>query len=243
MDNSTLYAMLKSIQPESLTENAWASRAKVNRSWFNDVRNGATPRTDTLEKVVAAAGLTLAQFYELDHSTKQSAKLRAPTSSTNKDLPFRRPQEPLDIPLLGTAQGSDMEVREDGAVVFVERMDLDASNVVEYLRRPEALIGRDDIYAISVIGDSMTPKFESGDPAYVSSKQRARNGDYVVVQLKRVESDGEERLHIALLKRLVKRSSSYIELCQTEPEATFTIPLKEIHAIHRVIPWKEIVLF
>ena len=244
--DSALYTLLKSIQPEGLTENAWASRAKVNRSWFNDVRKGTTPRTDTLERVVGVAGYSMAQFYDLDRQNSGSNRMadkRVPFAHLTPVLPFTAAQEAIDIPLVGTAQGSDLEVSEDGGITFIERMSLDESNVVEYLRRPQALIGRDDVYAITIIGNSMATRYEDGDPAYVSSKQRPRNGDYVVVQLKRRGDGGEDQLHIALLKRMVRRSSTYIELAQNNPEVTFTVPVEEIHAVHRVIPWREIVHF
>lgn len=235
-----LFEQLQSIKPEGLTMNAWASRAGVSRSWFFDVRKGAVPKTDTLEKVVGAAGFTLAQFYDLP-GVVDAAPIDEP-GTYKKQLPFTGPSETLTIPLLGTAQGSDLEIAEDGTVSFIERMDLDTSNVVEYLRRPEALLGRDDVYAITVVGDSVSPRYEDGDPAYVSSKQRARNGDYVVVQMKRLEGD-EERLHIALLKVLVRRTSTHLHLCQKTPEVEFAVPIAEIHAVHRVIPWREIVFF
>ena len=234
-----LYTLLMSIKPAGLTANAWASRAGVSRSFFTDVRGGTNPRTDTLEKVVSVAGYTLAQFYDLD-----GARTVAPPKPDLVDpLPFRGVNDPLDIPLLGTAQGSDLEIGEDGSVVFVERMDLDLANVVEYLRRPPSLAGRDDVYAITVIGNSCAPRYEDGDPAYVEGRRQPSPGDYVVVQLKQVAADEEERLHIALFKQLVRRTSAFVELRQSNPDLTFQVPLSEVHAIHRVKPWREVVFF
>lgn len=238
---SLLYTLLLSIKPDNLSINAWASRAGVNRSWFYDVKGGANPRTEMLDRVVEAAGYTPAQFHDLRRNVQN--KPGAEPAPASRGLPFRRRHEPMDIPHLGTAQGSDMEVQVDGTILFVERMDLDEANVVDHIRRPESLIGQDDVYAITVIGDSVAPRYDDGDPAYISAKQKPRHGDYVVVQLKKQGDDGEERLHIALLKKLVRRTSTYIELCQHNPEVQFTIPLTQVHAVHRVIPWKEIVFF
>jgi hypothetical protein len=237
----TYYDLLMSIKPDNLTPNAWLSRAGVNRSWWGDLRNGTVPKVDTLEKVLRAIDWTPAQFEDL----KGSVGLRSQaTGAPAPVLPFRGRNEPMDLPHYGTAQGSDLEVAEDGAIQFIERMDLDLGNVVEYLRRPPALAGRDDVYAISVIGNSVAPRYEDGDPAYVEARRQPRPGDYVVVQLlRRDDEDGDAKLHIALLKQLVRKTSTYVELAQSNPPLNFTIPLTEVHAIHRVKPWREIVFF
>lgn len=236
----SLYDLLLSIKPENLTENAWIKRADVSRNFFQAVKKGSRPRSDTLEKIIVAAGLTPAQFYDLEGGRKTAPK---DDGTPKMGLPFQRRDEPLDLPLMGTVQGSDMEVEADGKIAFVERMDLDMSHTVEYLRRPSSLANRKEVYAITVIGNSMADRFEDGDPAYVDPARQPRNGDYVVVQLVRQEDDGEGRLHIALLKKLVRKTSTYVELYQKNPECTFTIPLNEVHAIHRVVPWREIVFF
>lgn len=232
----SLYDLLMAIKPDSLTSNAWASRAGVSRSFFTDVRNGTVPKTSTLEKVVKEAGLTLAQFYDLD-----GARAVAPITESRPapELPFRGRGEPMDVPLVGTAQGSDLEILEDGSVRFIERMDLSIEAPVDYVRRPPALANRRDVYMITVIGNSVAPRYADGDPAYIDPKRQPQRGDYVVVQL-RGEDDGPR---IALFKEFVRRTSTYIELAQSQPETSFQVPLQDVLAIHRVIPWKEIVFF
>lgn len=239
-DLPQLYRSLLSIKPEGLTENAWASRAGVSRNFFQSVKNGKRPRSDTLEKVVAAVGFTPAQFYDLE-----GVKATAPIDdgSPKSGLPFQRRDEPQDIPLVGTAQGSDFEVEEDGRITFVERMDLDFENVVDYVRRPSSLANRKDVYAITVCGDSMADKYEDGDPAYIDPRRQPRPGDFVVLQLVKRDDDGEGRISSALLKKLVRKTSKEIELRQYNPEVNFTIPASEVAHIHRVIPWREIVFF
>lgn len=235
-----LYALLMSIKPDGLTENAWLSRAAVNRNFFQGVKNGKRPRSDLLEKVIIAAGLTPAQFYDLEGGR---AAPPADDGTPKAGLPFQRRDEPKDVPLVGTAQGSDFEVEEDGKITFIERMDLDFENVVDYVRRPSSLAGRLDVYAITVIGDSMADKYEDGDPAYVDPRRQPRPGDFVVVQLISRDSEGEGRVTAALLKQLVRKTSKIVELKQSNPAVNFTISSSEIAHIHRVIPWREIVFF
>lgn len=239
-DAPRLYTLLMSIKPDGLTENAWLSRADVNRNFFQSVKKGKKPRSDILEKVIIAAGLTPAQFYDLEGARASTPK---DDGAAKAGLPFQRRDEPRDIPLVGTAQGSDFEVEEDGKITFVERMDLDFENVVDYVRRPSSLAGRLDVYAITVIGDSMADKYEDGDPAYVDPRRQPRPGEFVVVQLIRRDDEGEGRIATALLKKLVRKTSKLIELEQNNPPVTFTIPATDVAHIHRVIPWREIVFF
>ncbi|QJR00909.1 S24 family peptidase [Sphingobium yanoikuyae] len=239
-EGSPLYRLLMSIKPESLTVNAWAKRADVNRNFFQSVKNGSQPIAANLEKVVQAIGYTPAQFYDL-----QDGKVvkRVDDASPKSGLPFQRRDEPHDVPLVGTAQGSDFEVSEEGKVTFIEKMDLDMENVIDHVRRPASLANRTEVYAITVVGDSMADRYRDGDPAYVDAKRQPRAGDYVIVQLVRRDDSGEGRISAALLKQLVRRTSTYTELCQTNPPAQFVVPNNEIAHTHRVIPWSEIVFF
>lgn len=232
----SLYDLLMAIKPENLTPNAWASRAKVSRSFFTDVRNGTVPKTSTLEKVLGVVGYTMAQFYDLPNAASV-APISEP--APRQKLPFTRGGEAMDVPLLGTAQGSDMEVSEDGTIKFIERMDLSMGNVVDFVRRPESLAARREVYAITVVGDSMADRYWEGDPAYVDPKRQPRAGDFVVVQLR----DGHDDVRLALLKKFVRRTSQEIELEQTNPAVRFTVPIADVAAVHRVIPWNEIVFF
>jgi len=225
MGEMSLYDLLMSIKPAELTPNAWMKRAEVNRSWLGDVRRGVTPKSDTLAKMVEAAGLTMAQFYELQEGITSNV-----ANNLIKPLRSSPTKLPQDLPLLGTVQGSDMSV--GGALV--ERMEI-AEGPIDLLERPDTLLGRNDVYALTIVGHSVSPKYEDGDPVYVDPKRQPSAGDYVVVQMK---GDGKV---VALLKELVRRTSDYVELRQLQPEVTFRIPLSDIRAVHRVIPWREIV--
>ncbi len=239
-EGSPLYRLLMSIKSDNLTVTAWVKRANVNRNFFQSVKKGAKPLAENLEKVVQAIGYTPAQFYDL-----QGGQVTKPIDdgSPKRGLPFQRRDEPYDVPLVGTAQGSDFEVTEEGKVTFIERMDLDMENVIDHVRRPASLANRGDVYAITVVGDSMADRYRDGDPAYVDPKRQPRAGDYVVVQLLRRDESGEGRIKSALLKQFIRRTSSYTELCQANPPAQFAVPNDEIAHTHRVIPWSEIVFF
>jgi phage repressor protein C with HTH and peptisase S24 domain len=236
-----LYERLMAIRPEGLTANAWLIRAGVNRSFFSDLRKRGRARSDIVDKVIEAAGLTPAQFYAGESAATIES---APASDTRESrTPFRSQGEVRDIPLLGTALGGTFKVGDDGEPVVVELTDVDLDNVVDYLRRPANFAGRDGIYAITQIGSSMEKWSRDGDPWYVHSKQQPSIGDHVVVQIVKRDLNGEGRIVSALVKELVKRSSEYVELEQYNPPLRFRVPTRSIASIHRIIPYREIVFF
>lgn len=237
----TIYDILMSIKPEDLTENAWLKRADVSRNFFQSVKGGTRPRADTLEKVVKAIDYTPAQFFDLLEG--RTARAPIEKDAPKQGLPFHRRDEKADIPLVGSAQGADFEVSTDGTMTFIEMIDLDFNNVIDNLRRPTSLAGKRDVYAITVVGNSMADRYVDGDPAYVDPRRQARPGDYVIVQILRRDGFGDGHVQSVLLKQLVRTTSQFYELRQTNPEVTFTIARNEVAHLHRVIPWREIVFF
>lgn len=151
----------------------------------------------------------------------------------------RHNELPKDVPVYGTAMGA---FKTGGEEQEVEASLLDQGDVIEYLRRPPGYADRTNLYALYVSGSSMEPRWESGDPIYVDPKRPPAIGDDVVVYL--VRSAGDEReLEAVLLKRLVRRSGSYVELEQYNPAMTFQVETRRIRSMHRVIPRRELLAF
>jgi hypothetical protein len=149
------------------------------------------------------------------------------------------PQDMLqDIPVYGTALGSEAEYADqaDGKVA-VEQVDLNTAEVVDRFRRPPNLLNRRDIYGLYVAGDSLEPAYESGQGILVDPKRPPTSRDYVVVYL-RTREDGDGSAGV-LIKRLVRRSASYVELQQYNPPATFRLDSRLFKEVHRVMPWDE----
>jgi len=161
------------------------------------------------------------------------------TGLTPEDLArLHSPDQPSKpLPLLGTARGGDWDGLED-----VEMTELRLSDVLDYLRRPPSLANDDEAYAVEIVGDSMTPRFEPGERAYVSPRAPVRPGDDVIVQLVTPGAEGDvaDMVTDVLIKRLVRMTSSSIELRQFNPDRTFQVPLERVarkgrRAIHRVV--------
>lgn len=145
-----------------------------------------------------------------------------------------------DIPIIGTALAPDRPA-EGGAI---EQTYVDRGVTVGYAWRPTLLDRRTDVYSLYVPGSSMSPAFESGDLVLVEYRRPPRIGDNVIVYL-RDGGDGRNggrgpNERAALLKRLVRRSGSCVELEQYNPRLTFTLDAADVIEMHRIMTLNEL---
>ncbi|MFL6723157.1 MAG: hypothetical protein ACJ8E7_03340, partial [Sphingomicrobium sp.] len=64
-EGSRLVEELMRFKPDRLTANAWAVQAGVSRTIWADLRRHGNPSRKTLEKLLSAAGSSLAEFEAL----------------------------------------------------------------------------------------------------------------------------------------------------------------------------------
>ena len=234
-----LWQLLDAIRPSDLNWAEWSRRARVSTSYFQDLKKGKTPSIDRLTRILGAIGMTLSDFHALESERDGAPILRVDSPRAA----FIAPGDPRDVPMLVTAQAADFEVSVDGAMQFAEQIDVHLDEVIDMVRRPPALRDNKAAYALTVRGMSMKPKFEDGDPIYVDPEQRPAIGDIVIVQLMRRDSDGDGEVVSVLIKELVRRTADYIGLEQYNPPLRFRLTNREIYAIHRWKPWREMVSF
>lgn len=112
------------------------------------------------------------------------------------------------------------------------------AEILDYVARPQSLAGDQRAYAVTTVGDSMWPRFRPGRRLWVSPRAALAIGDDVIVQL-RGASDGEaeyrDRVTTVLIKELVRRTASYVELRQFNPDITFRVPIEQVAAMHKVV--------
>ncbi len=148
---------------------------------------------------------------------------RAPDSP---NLPLRGSM-PRDVPVFGTAQAGP-----DGS--FWLNMQQGA---IDYVRRPPGLMSNQRAFAVYVEGDSMVPWKEPGALLFANPNRPPSPGCYVVLEFL---SGDPGRPAAAMVKRLVRRSASAIELEQYNPPKTFKIDAEKVVAIYRVMEVEEI---
>ncbi|HEY0629792.1 MAG TPA: S24 family peptidase [Sphingomicrobium sp.] len=215
-----LFEDLMRFKPDGMTANAWAVQAGVSRTIWSDLRRHGNPSRRTLEKLLAAAGSSLAEFEALRVGEAVPAEAGAAQALAEINRRWREaPRGP--ILLLATAAG---EWREAGH--RIELLVIDRSRVVGKVDRPRALASDGEAYAVTMVGQSMWPRFRAGRKLLVSPASEVAVGDDVLVQLA-----GDR----ALIGELVGRSRSRVELRQFNPDVTFDVAIDEVETVHKVV--------
>ncbi len=130
---------------------------------------------------------------------------------------------PQDLPILGTAAAAII-----GAVTL--------GQAIGYLRRPPGLLSTPDAYALYVAGDSMEPRYRSGDVVYVNPHRPCRQGDDVVIQTRIRPGDDIA----GYVKTLVSRSPREVVARQYNPPSTIEYRAPTVIAVHRVLSAHEL---
>lgn len=226
-DDPPLYRDLMRLKPEELTPNAWAVRAGVSRTVWSDMRRHGNPSRRTLEKLLAAAGSSLAEFEALRIGEAWQPP-HAATGSIGDFRPGAWRAAPLpSVPLLASALAGEWP----GDVRSIEMTEVDFGEARGQVERPASLAADRDAYAVTIIGDSMWPRFRPGRRLLVSPAAPIAVGDDVLVRL--VGEDGDKAK--VLVKELVRRTAGFAELRQFNPDATFKLETAAIVTIHKVV--------
>ncbi len=220
-DNGTLLIQdLMRFLPDGMTANGWAVKAGVSRTIWADMRRHGNPSRRTLEKLLGAAGSSLAEFEAL--RVWQVPPLPAAEAGLAESGRGWRGAPLGPIPLCDTSLTGDWGEAGSG----IELHSLDRARVIGKVDRPAALAADREAYAVTMIGGSMWPRFRDGRRLLVSPAAPIALGDDVLVQL----AGGT-----VLIKELVRRSASQVKLRQFHPDVTFAVEASEVHAIHKIM--------
>lgn len=132
---------------------------------------------------------------------------------------------PLDVPVLGVSMGGDgHDFQFNG-------------ETVDHVRRPLGIAKAKRAYATYVVGDSMVPAFREGAVLFVNPDRPPSIGDDVVIELHPIR-EGEPGP--GYIKRLKKRTPTKIIVEQFNPPDDLEFDLADVKAMHRVVPWNEL---
>jgi SOS-response transcriptional repressor LexA len=227
-DDPPLYQDLMRLKPDDLTPNAWAVRAGVSRTVWSDMRRHGNPSRRTLEKLLEAAGSSLAEFEALRIGALPRIIDEGGTGVGDMRGSAWRAAPLPPVPLFRSAMAG--EWRNDGRQIEMTEIDLGA--VAGRLVRPASLAADAEAYAVTVIGDAMWPRFRPGRQLLVSPGAPVAIGDDVLVRLGGQEPDGKA---LVLMKELLRRTSSLAELRQFNPDVVFTVDAAKIGGMHKII--------
>ncbi|MDF1734958.1 MAG: S24 family peptidase [Minwuia sp.] len=187
------------------------------------------PSEQMLASIAARIGVTPADLLRPPPADGAPPRKSRPalTPSTGRPAPDAPPipprsSMPLDLPLLGTAAGSF-----NGEFILQETVD--------YVRRPPALAGTAQAYAIEVTGDSMAPRFEEGDLVFVHPGRRVLVGDDIILQTRNGEHDELQ----TFIKRFVRQDADTVTVRQFNPPQDITWERRFVVAMHRVMSLRD----
>jgi len=130
-----------------------------------------------------------------------------------------------EIPVYGWAQAGP-----EGA------FHLNIGEPIDWVR-PRAELNVQNVFAIYVEGDSMAPWRQPGDLVFVHEKREAAPGCHVIAEVWLPEPGHPPR---AFLKRLLRRTTTRVELEQYNPPAILKIDAERVGRLYRVIEWPEV---
>ena len=220
-DGAELFEELMRFKPDGLTPNAWAVQAGVGRTIWADLRRHGNPSRRTLSKLLEAAGSSLAEF--------EALRVRQAPDAAEPGTALAEPsrgwgQAPIALlPLFSTCPGG---VWGDGWQ-GVELVLIDRGELVDRLPRPPSLAADREAYAVTVVGDSMRPRFRQGRRLAVSPAAAISAGDDVLAVL----ADGRR----ALFGELQARSQDEVALRQFNPLVEFSVTAAETQSVHKIL--------
>lgn len=226
-DGTVLIRDLMRFLPDGMTANSWAVKAGVSRTIWTDIRRHGNPSRKTLERLLVAADSTLAEFEALriDPRPRGSPQSFSPQI---RDVERAWRQAPLrPLPVVESRPGGEW----GGAGTQLDAILIVPEQVVDRLIRPASLAADLEAYAVTIVGDSMWPRYRPGRRVAVSPAAPVVVGDDVLVVFRREGEDGQA----GLLKELVRRSAASLELRQFNPDRTFVVPAEAVEAVHKVV--------
>ncbi|MGO8211887.1 helix-turn-helix transcriptional regulator [Rhizobium ruizarguesonis] len=124
------------------------------------------------------------------------------------------------LPVLGEAVGG-----EDGQYAF-------NGQILDYVACPPSLTNVPNAYAVWIDGESMYPRYKSGELVYVHPGKPPRRGDDVIVQIRPSEEDMPPR---GFVKELVGYLGDKLVLKQYNPDSRIEFPREDVISIHPII--------
>ena len=227
-----LYDDLMRFKPAHLSANGWAVLAGVSRSVWADVRRHGNPSRRTLEKLLAVAGSTLAEFEALRIGGPQGRfEPRQGAALQDAHAPLWRGAPMPMLAVWKTAEGGEWGEPESQ----IEQMVIDPRDIVDQIARPASVAGDGKAYAVTIIGDTMRPRFRPGRRVIVSPLAPVAIGDDVIVRLLAQHGSQDGGAIPVLIKELARRTESFIELLQFTPDRLFRIELRAVVSIEKVL--------
>nr|WP_294851695.1 hypothetical protein [uncultured Sphingomonas sp.] len=217
---------LQRFMPDGMTLNSWAVAAGVNRTVWGDIRRHGNPSRKTLEKLLDAAGSSLAEFEALRvgflaedrvGAVDQVADRRRPWGSVSASTMPILDARPVDPVLLGSAR----------IPAFVLSPHRSARLAV-----PPTLSNDRGCFAFQMPVGNMWPRYRQGRTLIVAPFRHSVIGDDVLLAL---PPQGGALERARFVAELIWQDDEAIRLRIYSPGCEFTVAQSMIDAVEKVI--------
>jgi hypothetical protein len=166
------------------------------------------PRGDMLPRIALALGVTPV-FLEFG----------TPDAAGEAAIGALRPEPRKRIELQGRGQGGD-----DGEIVL-------GGGPVGYADMPPSLEGVRGAFGVYIHGDSMVPRYFSGDIVFMNPVRPTNPGDFVLIEIQREDEDTSR----GFVKRLVTKNQKEVVVEQYNPPKRIRFPRRLVKNIYYIL--------
>ena len=105
------------------------------------------------------------------------------------------------------------------------------SDFVEMIDAPAPIAEISDAYAVRVAGDSMEPRYESGEIVYCHPRMSIKKNDYVIAQITGKDGDGLQ----GYIKRFIAIDDNALTLEQLNPPKKLKYQRDRVKSVHKIV--------
>lgn len=207
-----------------ITQAALAEAFGINRVSVTQWELGTTsPEVDKIVK--------LAQLLDCDPEWLLSGNGSAPVKVNGKASPNNLKFDPPNAIIGSKVEGLGRKIPVYGqAVGGVDGEFLMNGTVLYEVMAPPVISHISGAYAVSVAGESMSPRYMDGEICFIDPSRRVKKGDFVVAQVKM----DEHAAPYAYVKRFVRHNSIELVLEQFNPPKELRFPASHVESVHYI---------
>lgn len=182
----------------------------------------------TIAKITAAEASLVSRNMDNDEGKKDVRKEMK--SVSNKNLKVAKPiqsKEKMtsDWPIFEAGGGGRLPIL-GRAMAGDEAMIFDNDKIEEYINRPPELTAVRNAYAIYVFGNSMEPRYFTGEILYINPNKPVSEGQFAIIQTMD---------NTALIKLIKEISPEQITYEQYNPKKEIKREYKHIKSLHLIV--------
>ena len=221
------------------SERAASLEAGLSDSFLRNIRDGKSthPRADTLEKISSVLQTT-PRWLMFGEGPEEMEREKEPLSVPQSRVPAS-PEEFLENNEANAERiGLKVEFKKLSLMSYGQaiagedgKFPMNGEELMEVLCPPQ-LAEQPGAYAIRIMGDSMWPRYEDGEIAFVNPYKHVRKGEYVVAQ---IMGDDSYEAPYAFVKRFLRFTGKDLVLEQFNPARELRFPREKVVSVHCIV--------